>query len=82
METIGALGVDALVIRHGVGGLPSEIAHEVGEYISVINAGDGPMPTPLKDCLTLTPCVNTSMVRQALKHPLLSTHRDYRRCET
>ena len=41
VETIGALGVDALVIRHASGGLPGEIAEAVGETISVINAGDG-----------------------------------------
>jgi len=41
VETIRALGVDALVIRHGSDGLPGQIAEGVGETISVINAGDG-----------------------------------------
>ena len=63
VETIGALGIDALVIRHGVGGLPSEIAHEVGEYISVINAGDGLNAHPtqgLLDAYTLCQHFNGS----------------------
>ena len=41
VETIRALGVDALVIRHSSDGLPGQIAEGVGETISVINAGDG-----------------------------------------
>ena len=41
VETIRALGVDALVIRHSSSGLPGDIAEAVGDTISVINAGDG-----------------------------------------
>ena len=56
VETIQALGVNALVIRHAVDGLPGEIAEAVGETISVINAGDGlnaPPTQGLLDAYTL-----------------------------
>jgi aspartate carbamoyltransferase catalytic subunit len=51
VETIRALGVDALVIRHGSSGLPREIAEAVGETISVINAGDGVNSHPTQGLL-------------------------------
>ena len=39
MRTIGAIGVDAIVVRHGEGGFPHELARHFRG--SVINAGDG-----------------------------------------
>lgn len=63
VETISALGVDALVIRHSSGGLPREIADGVGETIAVINAGDGLNAHPtqgLLDAYTLCQHFNGS----------------------
>ena len=51
VETIHALGVDALIIRHHSSGLPREIADGVGEAPSVINAGDGSNAHPTQGLL-------------------------------
>jgi len=51
VDTIRALGVDALVIRHNSDGLPGQIAEAVGETISVINAGDGLKAHPTQGLL-------------------------------
>ncbi len=39
--TIEAMGVDAVVVRHGSAGAPWQIARWLDDRISVINAGDG-----------------------------------------
>ena len=68
VETIRAFGVDALVIRHGSGGLPGDIAEAVGETISVINAGDGLNAHPtqgLLDAYTLCQHFNGAAGTQA-----------------
>ena len=39
--TIEAMGVDAVVVRHGSAGVPWQIARWLEERVSVINAGDG-----------------------------------------
>jgi aspartate carbamoyltransferase catalytic subunit len=39
--TIEAMGVDAVVVRHGSAGTPWQIARWLGERVSVVNAGDG-----------------------------------------
>jgi aspartate carbamoyltransferase catalytic subunit len=39
--TIEAMGVDAVVVRHGSAGAPWQIARWLGERVSVVNAGDG-----------------------------------------
>ena len=54
VETIEAMGVDAIVVRHGSAGVPWQIAGWVGA--SVINAGDGWHEHPtqaLLDCYTI-----------------------------
>ncbi len=51
VETIHSLGVDALIIRHNLNGLPQEIADGVGEAPSVINAGDGSNSHPTQGLL-------------------------------
>lgn len=54
VETIEAMGVDAIVVRHKSAGVPWQIAGWVG--CSVINAGDGAHEHPsqaLLDCYTI-----------------------------
>lgn len=54
VQTIDAMGVDALVVRHSRAGVPHQVAGWVGT--SVINAGDGAHEHPtqaLLDCFTL-----------------------------
>src|SRR5207245_5746384 len=54
VETIQAMGVDAIVVRHGSAGVPWQIAHWVDA--AVINAGDGWHEHPtqaLLDCYTI-----------------------------
>jgi len=55
VETIGAMGVDAIVVRHSSSGAPQQIAQWTGA--SVINAGDGWHQHPtqaLLDAFTIT----------------------------
>ena len=66
VETIEAMGVDALVVRHRAAGVPLQIARWVD--VSVINAGDGWHEHPtqaLLDCYT---------VRQHLGDDLAGRH--------
>ncbi|MGI9023728.1 MAG: aspartate carbamoyltransferase catalytic subunit [Acidimicrobiales bacterium] len=54
VQTIEAMGVDALIVRHSSAGVPHQIASWVGA--SVINAGDGWHEHPtqaLLDCYTI-----------------------------
>jgi len=54
VETIDAMGVDALVVRHRAAGVPRQVAGWVGA--SVVNAGDGAHEHPtqaLLDCYTV-----------------------------
>jgi len=54
VETICAMGVDAIVVRHGSAGVPWQLAQWVD--VSVINAGDGWHEHPtqaLLDCYTI-----------------------------
>src|SRR3954466_7160912 len=56
VETIDAMGVDAIVVRHGSAGVPWQVASWVGGNVSVINAGDGWHEHPtqaLLDCYTI-----------------------------
>ena len=56
VETIEAMGIDALVVRHGSAGVPWQIADWIGDRVSVINAGDGWHEHPtqaLLDCYTI-----------------------------
>jgi aspartate carbamoyltransferase catalytic subunit len=41
VETLEAMGINAIVVRHGSSGVPQQITRWVNEGISVINAGDG-----------------------------------------
>jgi aspartate carbamoyltransferase catalytic subunit len=53
-QTVEALGVDAIVVRHGSSGVPAQVARWVSA--SVINAGDGWHEHPtqaLLDCYTI-----------------------------
>jgi aspartate carbamoyltransferase catalytic subunit len=51
VQTIDAMGIDAIVVRHGCAGVP----HRVGDWIdaSVINAGDGRHEHPTQALLDL-----------------------------
>ena len=54
VETIEAMGVDAIVVRHGSAGVPWQLAQWVD--VSVVNAGDGWHEHPtqaLLDCYTI-----------------------------
>jgi aspartate carbamoyltransferase catalytic subunit len=56
VETIEAMGIDALVVRHGSAGVPWQIAEWLGGRVSVINGGDGWHEHPtqaLLDCYTV-----------------------------
>ncbi len=56
VETIEAMGIDAVVVRHRSAGLPRLVASWVGDRASVINAGDGWHEHPtqaLLDCYTI-----------------------------
>ncbi len=54
--TIEAMGVDAVVVRHGSAGVPWQIARWLGDRVQVVNAGDGWHEHPtqaLLDCYTI-----------------------------
>src|SRR5437879_1842228 len=54
VQTIEAMGIDALVVRHGSAGVPWQVAGWVGAV--VVNAGDGWHEHPtqaLLDCYTI-----------------------------
>ncbi len=54
IETIEAMGIDAIVVRHGCAGVPAQVAGWTDA--AVINAGDGAHEHPtqaLLDCFTL-----------------------------
>ena len=54
--TIEAMGVDAVVVRHGSAGAPWQIARWLEDRVSVVNAGDGWHEHPtqaLLDCYTI-----------------------------
>ena len=56
VETIEAMGIDAIVVRHSAAGVPWQIAHWT-EGASVINGGDGWHEHPtqaLLDCYTIS----------------------------
>jgi aspartate carbamoyltransferase catalytic subunit len=56
VETIEAMGIDAVVVRHGSAGVPWQIARWLDDRVSVINAGDGWHEHPtqaLLDCYTI-----------------------------
>jgi aspartate carbamoyltransferase catalytic subunit len=52
VETIEAIGIDAVIIRHGSSGVPARVAGWV-EHCSVINAGDGWHEHPTQALLDL-----------------------------
>jgi aspartate carbamoyltransferase catalytic subunit len=55
VETVAAMGVDAMVVRHGSAGVPWQVAQWV-DGVAVINAGDGWHEHPtqaLLDCFTI-----------------------------
>jgi aspartate carbamoyltransferase catalytic subunit len=41
VQTIEAMGVDAIVVRHGSAGVPWQIARWLDDRVHVVNAGDG-----------------------------------------
>jgi aspartate carbamoyltransferase catalytic subunit len=54
--TIEAMGVDAVVVRHGSAGVPWQIARWLDDRVHVVNAGDGWHEHPtqaLLDCYTI-----------------------------
>jgi aspartate carbamoyltransferase catalytic subunit len=66
VETICAMGVDAIVVRHGSAGVPWQVASWAD--VSVVNAGDGWHEHPtqaLLDCYT---------IRRELPRPVDSLH--------
>jgi len=60
VETIDAMGIDAMVIRHHASGAPQRVTEWIG--CSVINAGDGTHEHPtqaLLDCYTILETLTT-----------------------
>ena len=56
VQNLQAMGVNAMVIRHGDNGLVAEVAQVVGDDIAIINAGCGTLQHPsqaLLDVLTI-----------------------------
>src|ERR1044071_642611 len=56
VQTIEAMGVDALVVRHASAGVPWQVARWLEDRVSVVNAGDGWHEHPtqaLLDCYTV-----------------------------
>ncbi|HCB34062.1 MAG TPA: aspartate carbamoyltransferase [Acidimicrobiaceae bacterium] len=56
VETIAAMGVDAIVVRHRNAGVPQQVARWLDDRVSVVNAGDGAHQHPtqaLQDAYTL-----------------------------
>jgi aspartate carbamoyltransferase catalytic subunit len=56
VETIEAMGIDAVVVRHASAGVPWQVAQWLGGRVSVINGGDGWHEHPtqaLLDCYTI-----------------------------
>jgi len=56
VETIEAMGIDAVVVRHASAGVPWQVAEWLGGRVSVINGGDGWHEHPtqaLLDCYTI-----------------------------
>ena len=56
VETIEAMGIDAVVVRHGSAGVPWQVASWLGGRVSVVNGGDGWHEHPtqaLLDCYTI-----------------------------
>jgi aspartate carbamoyltransferase catalytic subunit len=56
VETIEAMGIDAIVVRHGSAGVPWQIARWLDDRVTVINGGDGWHEHPtqaLLDCYTI-----------------------------
>jgi aspartate carbamoyltransferase catalytic subunit len=56
VETIEAMGIDAVVVRHKSAGVPWQVAQWLGDRASVVNAGDGWHEHPtqaLLDCYTI-----------------------------
>ncbi len=61
VETIAAMGVDAIVVRHRHAGVPHQIAGWLNNQVSIINAGDGAHQHPtqgLQDAYTLCQRLN------------------------
>ncbi len=61
VETIAAMGVDAIVVRHHHAGVPQQIAGWLNNQVSIINAGDGAHQHPtqgLQDAYTLCQRLN------------------------
>ena len=64
VETIAAMGVDAIVVRHANAGVPQQIARWLNDEVSVINAGDGAHQHPtqaLQDAYTLCQHLNHNL---------------------
>src|SRR6201747_425111 len=56
VQTIEAMGVDAIVVRHRSAGVPWQVARWLDDRVSVVNAGDGWHEHPsqaLLDCYTI-----------------------------
>ncbi|MHB1583914.1 MAG: aspartate carbamoyltransferase catalytic subunit [Acidimicrobiales bacterium] len=53
VETIVAMGIDAVVVRHPSAGAPHQVARWVGERTHVVNAGDGWHEHPTQALLDL-----------------------------
>jgi aspartate carbamoyltransferase catalytic subunit len=56
LQTLEAMGLDALIVRHGENRMPDWLAEHANSMVSVINAGDGSRAHPtqgLLDALTI-----------------------------
>lgn len=52
-QTLMAMGIDAVVIRHSSPGVPHQLAQFFGDRVSVLNAGDGTHEHPTQSLLDL-----------------------------
>src|SRR5678816_380776 len=66
VQTIEAMGVDAVVVRHGSSGVPWQISQWIGA--SVVNAGDGWHEHPTQACL------DCYTIAAHLKRPFAELH--------
>lgn len=53
VDSLMAMGVDALVLRHGGSGVHHQVARHVGPHLTLLNAGDGQHDHPTQGLLDL-----------------------------
>jgi aspartate carbamoyltransferase catalytic subunit len=58
VDSLIAMGVDALVLRHGGSGIHHQVARHVGSHLTLLNAGDGQHDHPTQGLLDLYTLLN------------------------